>query len=151
MSKKSSGGIRLRGVLVLFSLVFASLGSYPTSYAVDIDDVRTALYTTFEAVVEAEDKGGNIAPLVDELNSIVQLLESASEAEYSELLNRVLSVSRDAVRVGSVGESAGTDQLYVSITIILFSGLLIILVLVLFPMLFWRFWLRSKTGWVVHS
>ncbi|MCK4818932.1 hypothetical protein KA005_24375, partial [bacterium] len=105
MSKKSSGAIRLRGVLVLFSLVFASLGSYPTSYAVDIDDVRTALYTTFEAVVEAEDKGGNIAPLVDELNSIVQLLESASEAEYSELLNRVLSVSRDAVRVGSVGES----------------------------------------------
>ena len=151
MSKKSSDGIRLSGLLLLFSLVFTSLGSYPTSYAVDIDDVRTELYSTFEAVIEAEKKGGDIASLVDELDLIVNMLESASEGELPELLNRVLAVSRDAVIVGSVGESAGTDQFYVSTTIILFSGLMIILVWALFPILFWRFWLRSKNGWVVYS
>lgn len=151
MSKKSNSMSCRFGLIILLLLIFPSYDYFPRSYAIDLDDVRTELYSTFEAVVEAEDRGGNVVSLVDELNSIVQLLESASEDEYSELLNRVLSASRDAERIGSVGESAGLNQLYVSIMILLFTGLMILLVWTLLPNLYWRLWLRSKRGWVVAS
>jgi hypothetical protein len=126
-----------------------SLGSFSVAYAVDEEDVRTELRVSFEAVAEAERSGGDISELVGELNMIAVELESASEEEYSELLRRVLEVAGKANAVDSVGEPAEMNQVYVSTAILLSTGLLVLLVWALFPVLYWKLWLRSKGDWII--
>ena len=113
--------------------------------------LRDELFSAFEVVAEAEAKGGNVANLVVELNMIIPLLESTSEDDFSELLNRILTVSQDAVLAGNVGESTGMNQFYVSITVLLVTCLLVVLIWVFTPVVYWKLWLRSKKGWVVYS
>jgi hypothetical protein len=133
----------------LLLVVMTSLGSCFVAYAVDEEDIRSELRVSFEAVAEAETMGGDVSDLVSELNSIVVRLESAPEEEYSDLISRLLEVAREAELSGSVGQTVGVDQFNLSITILLFTGLLVLLVWAFFPVLYWKSWLRSKGDWVV--
>ncbi len=147
-SMKSRAQVRVPGYLTLLLVIIASLGNFSMTYAVDEENVRTELRASFKAVAEAERSGGDISELVGELNMIAVELESASEKEYSELLRRVLEVAEEANIVGRVGEPAGMNQVYVSSAILLSTGLLVLLVWALFPVLYWKLWLRSKGDWI---
>jgi len=146
---KSRAQVRVPEFFTLLLVIMTSLGSFSVAYAVDEEDVRTELRVSFEAVAEAERSGGDISELVGELNMIAVELESASEEEYSELLRRVLEVAGKANAVDSVGEPAEMNQVYVSTAILLSTGLLVLLVWALFPVLYWKLWLRSKGDWII--
>jgi len=148
-SMKSRAQVRVPEFFTLLLVIMTSLGSFSVAYAVDEEDVRTELRVSFEAVAEAERSGGDISELVGELNMIAVELESASEEEYSELLRRVLEVAGKANAVDSVGEPAEMNQVYVSTAILLSTGLLVLLVWALFPVLYWKLWLRSKGDWII--
>ncbi len=145
----SRAQVRVPGFFMLLLVLVTSLGSSSLVYAVDEEGVWSELRVSFEAVAEAETMGGDVSDLVSELNSIVARLEIAQEEEYSDLISRLLEVAREAELSGGAGQTVGVDQFNMSITILLSTGLLLLLVWALFPVLYWKLWLRSKGDWIV--
>jgi hypothetical protein len=149
MTIKRNGGSSLPAFFIVFLVVMASLGSVCTVVAVDEEDIWSELRVSFEAVTDAETLGGDVSDLVSELNSILSRFEIAPEEEYEELVSRLLEVESGAELAASVGQTGGVDQFNLSITILLFTGLLVLLVWAFFPVVYWKLWLRSKGDWVV--
>ena len=120
------------------------------AYSQLVGDVRGDFFDAFEAVEDAERRGGDVSSLVDELNRVLDLMEGGGEAELVEASSRIDCVKEGAMESGRVGEEGVQSQLVLSGLILLVTCVLGFLVWRLMPGLVWRFWLRSRGEWRVY-
>ena len=144
--------IKLSFKLIIFSTLILLL-SYPISIAAcDVppsdEDVRNMLTEAFEAVLEAENAGGETLNLVDELNQALRLLDEGKTEEAMSIVDAVLAVVPDIKQAGLI--STRNQQITVTGTLI-FSAVSTAVVWRYGKKVFWLLWLRSKRGWKVNS
>ena len=113
-------------------------------------ELRADFLEAFQAVEDAELRGGDISSLVVELNEILELIEIGGEAGLLEAASRFEAVKDDAIALGMVGEEGAQAQLIESALILLAASVLSLLVWRFAPSLIWRLWLRSKGEWKAY-
>ena len=120
------------------------------AYSQLVGDVQGDFFEAFEAVEDAERRGGDVSSLVDELNRILELMEDGGQAELMEASSRIDGVKEGSMELGRVGEEGVQSQLVLSGLILLATCVLGFLVWRFMPGLVWRFWLRSRGEWRVY-
>ena len=139
-------------LLSLFSIVVRSPRA---SDDPALDDAGAKLATAFEAVAEAERRGGDVSKLVEELNEALALLErgeaEGDEAALREAEGVIARVIDRAPAIGRKGEAAARARMIQTGLVV---GLVVVSAAMVWgygPMLFWRLWTRSKRGWMVRA
>ena len=139
---------RITLLLLLFTSLFVSVTLVAPQQVEQ--ELRADFLEAFQAVEDAELRGGDISSLVVELNEILELVEIGGEAGLLEAALRIEAVKDDAIALGMVGEEGAQAQLIESALILLAASVLSLLVWRFAPRLIWRFWLRSRGEWKTY-
>jgi hypothetical protein len=133
-------------LLTHFIIILLMAGSYLRPVRGQRGEAEDLLQEAFNALVEAEEAGGEVDLLVDSLNHALDLLEEGRVEEAEGIIRDVIDEAPE-VRASGVREWR-FDVAVAGATV---AGLVIasILVWVYGSRLFWRLWLRVKEGWVV--
>lgn len=114
-------------------------------------NLQDKLTEAFEAVYKAENMGGNITVLVEDLNKAITLLEKAEETGNEELRSEALkimdNVLTEAPKIGEAGEASIQNlriQTVLTITALIVASIVLWRYL---PKLIWHLWIRSKKRW----
>ena len=109
---------------------------------------QTSVEDAFNAIAVAEEAGGDVSGLIDELNSAIVLLEEGRVDDAQVIIDRVL-VMADVARVR--GQRQTLNQGVVAVAVAgVFVGLAV-LVWLRGDAWFWRFWGYTRRGFVVDE
>ena len=157
--------IRILALLVL-GLVTVSmilLSSSPSftdqkveaTYTIENEEAKGKIIQAFKAVADAEEKGGDVSPLVIELNSAIDLAQEAESANDEDLMKKALSrldeVIEKAPKVGEQGLAAAQWRQITSAVALCIEASTALIAYVYAPQAFWRIWIRVKGKWNVKA
>lgn len=122
---------------------------------IENEEARGKIIEAFKAVADAEEKGGDVIPLVIELNSALDLIREAEftkdEALMKEALIGLDEVIEKAPKVGQQGIAASRWK---QINTIVALGIEVSLALIAYiyaPQAFWKIWIKVKGKWRVKA
>ncbi len=136
---------------VVVSLVFPVLCSAANAQETSVDEVRNKLIDAFEAVAEAEEAGGDVSHLVEELDHAVKLLEAGGGEELLEAESKIQDVLEAVSDVKQEGIVSTQHRQIMAGTILVVLAVVAAVVWRFGPRVFWLLWLRSKRGWRAHT
>ena len=109
---------------------------------------QTSVEDAFNAIVVAEEAGGDVSGLIDELNAAIVLLEEGHLDDAQAIIDRVL-IMADAARVRGSRETLNQGVVAVVVAGV-FVGFAV-LVWLRGDAWFWRFWGYTRRGFVVDK
>lgn len=115
------------------------------------EELRGMLTVAFEAVAEAEGKGGDVSHLVDELSRALRLIEAGGAVDLDTAQSVIEGVLSAAPGVEQQGVASTRLQQVKAVAIISLLAVSGIVVWRYGPRVFWTLWLRSKRDWIVRS
>ena len=131
-------------------LLFIGLSSIPHAHPqIGEADLRERMYDAFQAVVVAENAGGDVSELVQELNAIITLLETGGAVDPAVFESIIVELISQASQVQRSGVSETRQSLIISGSVVLVLLASAGLVWFYGSRVFWSVWLRIKRGWVV--
>jgi len=124
-------------------------------YAIDNEEARGKVVQAFKAVADAERKGGDVSPLVIELNSAIDLVREAESTKDEDLMKKALSrldeVIEKAPKVGEQGIAAARWRQITSAVALGIEFSIASIAYVYSPQVFWRIWIKFKGKWNVRA
>lgn len=143
----------MKVTLKLFILIFTVAIWHPETSLCQSpeDNVREKMLTAFEAVAEAERKGGDVSRLVNDLNEALRLLEAGGKSNLIVAESKIEYVLAATTEVELQGIFLTRKHRITKGAIIGTVTLFAILMWWLGPKVFWSMWLYSKREWRVHG
>jgi hypothetical protein len=133
----------------LITIFFAFTNNYV--YCISENEaVDVAVKLTYSAIEKASREGGNVSGLVDELNLIIDKIESGNY-DYDDTISRLNNLIRQA---GDVQLKAAITVRNEKIAAGLKGAFIIILSYLTwryFPRLFWLLWFQSRGNWEIQN
>ena len=143
-------------VIFLSISVLLSAVALVQSQSTPLDSTQTAIHDAYKAIVEANNAGGDISELTDQLNQALKLTSQAQALIISDpqltqtLFLQAQALAQNVTSQSSTVQAEGLFQnplfIGVSIASLLASG---ILVYVFGPKIFWKVWLRLRKNYRV--
>ncbi len=136
---------------ILFTaLLFIGLSSIPHAYPqIGEAELRERMFDAFQAVVVAENAGGDVSELVQDLNAMITLTETDGAVDPAVFESYVVELISQASQVQRSGVSETRQSLIISVSVVLVLLASAGLVWFYGSRVFWSVWLRIKRGWVV--
>ncbi len=132
----------------LFLVMIVFLCLYIPSVGAQVDLVQL-VEEAFTAISVAEDAGGEIGDLLDQLNEAILLIESGSDENMTDARSILDVVLVDSEAVRAAGVQQGTSDAVVAIVKVVFLVGLAFSVWLRGDEYFWRLWRRTKRGFVL--
>ena len=119
--------------------------------AVSSDELVLQLGPLYEELNRAEKSGGNVAPIINELNQCATLIKLGGEENLRKASNLIALIHNKISLIQEAGISQ-TTYLYqkTGITLLILTVLGFI-ILIYGSRIFWTLWYRTKRNWIVES
>jgi hypothetical protein len=132
-------------VIIIFS------NTIQISRAATSDELLSQLGLVYTELNRAEIAGGNITPIVDELNQCVTLIKLGGEANLQKANNIITQIHNQLPQIEAEGAQESIylyQKTGITLVLLTFTGLII---WVYGSKIYWALWYIAKRNWIVES
>ena len=132
-------------MIIIFSITIQ------ISRAATSDELLSQLGLIYTKLNRAEIAGGNVAPIVDELNQCVTLIKLGGEANLQKANDIMTQILNQLPKIEAEGVQESIylyQKTGITLVLLTFTGLII---WVYGSKIYWALWYKTKRNWIVES
>ena len=141
-------------ILILLILTIITSTTYQLGYSQNIQPTRDAIQTAYQNILEANNSGGNVTDLINQLNQAIDLLNQAEKiqntdpSQTQQLITQAQTIAINVIEQSPAIKQQGITQNQTNTTTIIIlattSLVIAILAYLMGPKIIWRIWLRQR-------